>query len=205
VNDVASQDPAAFADRLVERLEATSGLGLADWLVGCYLHGSAALGGWNSVRSDVDLLLVASQWSPAVSEAVTAALTSSAGNCPGRGLECSVVHADAARDPGAPWPFLLHANSTGEGSLRLVDGRTMSGDPDLLMHYAVARVHGLVVFGAPPVEVLGDLPREVVLGYLHDELGWGLRHGTALSAPSAEAATLVRRAQGVLLAARQRP
>lgn len=171
--------PGVFADELVSRLRSAAGTA-ADprWLVGCYLHGSAALGGWNRTRSDVDVLLVVSDWSAAVSVAVTEVLAAAAPGCPGTGLECSVVDAAAARTPRPPWPFLVHAASATSTRLRLVDGRTTPGDPDLLMHYTVTRSRGHVVTGAPTVEAFGEVPRASVLGYLHDELDWGLREGT---------------------------
>jgi streptomycin 3"-adenylyltransferase len=176
--DVGTQTPGDYAADLVRRVRAAAeSVDGTNWSVGCYLHGSAALGGWHPARSDVDLLLVVPRWSEPVSEVVVAAVTSSVPACPGRGLECSVVLADAARRPREPWPFLLHVNST-DHPVRLVDGREAAGDPDLLMHYAVARARGVVVAGPAVREAFGEVPRRQVLRHLHDELDWGLRHGT---------------------------
>jgi streptomycin 3"-adenylyltransferase len=179
--EVTGPTPVDYASDLVQRVRAAAQAGGADparWFVGCYLHGSAALGGWNPARSDVDLLLVVSAWTAPVSEAVAAAVTASVSACPGRGLECSVVLADAARRPREPWPFLLHVNSSGD-VVRRVDGRDAAGDPDLLMHYAVTRARGVAVAGPAVGETFGEVPRQQVLRYLHDELDWGLRHGAA--------------------------
>lgn len=137
-----------------------------------YLHGSAVLGGWTS-NSDVDLLLVAADAiSPhEVARAGHALLTP--GGCPGTGLECSIVSAVSARRPAPPWPFLLHV-ATGGTRPRLVPGAGHPGDPDLLMHYVVIRAAGQAVLGPPPGELIGEVSRQAVLGYLAAELAWGL-------------------------------
>jgi len=193
VRNGTSATPRAFAERLLATLPrgavGSDGAGEPNWLTGCYLHGSAALGGWNPSRSDVDLLLVVSEWSCALSDALTAALTSPSIPCPGQGLECSVVEASAARTPGAPWPFLLHINTSTDTSaasgmpstrdrVRVVDGGAMPGDIDLLMHYTVTRSRGVTIAGSPPAVAIGEVPRDAVLMYLHDELEWGLAHAT---------------------------
>jgi len=44
------------------------------------------------------------------------------------------------------------------------------------MHYAVCRAAGWAVTGPRPPVVIGPVPRQVILGYLADELDWGLQH-----------------------------
>jgi hypothetical protein len=145
-----------------------------------YLHGSAVLGGWVPERSDVDMLFVAEDGAGGRAlEAMASALAVAGPACPGVGLECSVVTAGQAARPGPPWPFLLHvAEAPGRGNLRIVLGDDHPGDPDLLMHYTVCRRAGWPVCGPGPPELIGSVPRPVVLGYLADELGWGIEHGT---------------------------
>lgn len=144
-----------------------------------YVHGSAALGGWVPGKSDVDMLLVADDRTDPVSLAAMASvLVQTAGACPGRGLESSVVTMSQAGAPAPPWPFLLHVvTGAGEpGGSRVVRGAQSAGDADLLMHYAVCRTAGLTVHGPPPRALIGAVPRAVILAYLADELGWGLGH-----------------------------
>jgi hypothetical protein len=146
-----------------------------------YLHGSAALGGWVPGTSDVDLLLVADDRVDVTSlDAMARALVQTAAACPGRGLESSVVTASQAAAPGPPWPFALHV-ATGPdepGGSRIQHGAESPGDTDLLMHYAVCRAAGWAVYGPPPAELIGPVGRPAILGYLADELGWGLEHGS---------------------------
>jgi len=170
-----TSDPEQYARWLTARLAEC----LGDALVAACLHGSAALGGWMAERSDVDVLFVAADDIGASAVSTTGdLLISSAASCPGRGLECSMVTAGQAAQPGSPWPFVLHLGSDAyhAGGPRLYLGAERHGDPDLLMHYAVCREAGISLAGPPPREVIGPVDRLAILGYLADELRWGLAH-----------------------------
>lgn len=147
-------------------------------LQAAYLHGSAELGGWVPGRSDVDMLFVAADGIS--SSAVTRmgeVLCAGAGRCPGRELECSVVTLAQARQPAPPWPFALHVTAGPGQPGRMVRPEGPSrGDPDLLMHYAVCRAAGRPVYGPPPQDLIGVVPRRAILAYLAGELGWGIEH-----------------------------
>jgi len=165
-----------YARLLADRV----GGSLGGRLRAAYLHGSAVLGGWTPERSDVDMLFVADDGvrGPEVT-AAAAALAAKEPGGPGRGLECSMVTAGQAARPRAPWPFLLHvAHDPGADRARVVDGGERPGDPDLLMHYTVCRAAGWPVRGPAPAELIGSVPRPVVLGYLADELRWGMEHAS---------------------------
>jgi hypothetical protein len=146
-----------------------------------YLHGSAALGGWQAGRSDVDMLLITDDATGTGTQGkITSALVATAGVCPGRGLEASVVGSAQARAPAPPWPFLLHVvtGPAEPGGCSVVPGAQQDGDRDLLMHYAVCRSAGWAVHGPPPAELIGEIPRQLILGYLSDEMEWGLEHSS---------------------------
>ena len=51
---------------------------------------------------------------PAVSAAASL-LAAPGSDCPGRGLECSVVTDSQARRPAPPWPFVLHVGPAAAG------------------------------------------------------------------------------------------
>jgi Domain of unknown function (DUF4111) len=164
----------AYARLLADRVNES----LGGRLRAAYLHGSAVLGGWRPERSDVDMLFVTENdvRGPEVT-AAAAVLAATEPGGPGRGLECSVVTAGQAARPRAPWPFLLHvAHDPGQDQARVVDGGSRPGDRDLLMHYAVCRAAGWPVRGPAPAELIGSVPRPVILGYLADELSWGIEH-----------------------------
>jgi hypothetical protein len=160
----------SWAERLSGLVDRASG----GRLQAAYLHGSAVLGGWLPGRSDVDAMFVTeADLPPATVTAVAEVLVAGAADCPGTNLECSVVTTGQARRPSAPWPFVLHVHA-GAGAPRVVRGDGSAGDADLLMHYVVCRVAGWALHGPPPRNVIGAVPRPVILSYLADELDWGL-------------------------------
>ena len=164
----------AYARTLTGRLAAVSG-GLVR---AAYLHGSAVLGGWEPGRSDVDMLLVtADDAGGGVVEQISQSLRAAADRCPGRELECSVVTVAQAGQAAPPWPFVLHvAAGPGKPGRTVRPGGRFPGDPDLLMHYAVCRAAGWPVCGPAAAEVIGAVPRRVILDYLAGELHWGAEH-----------------------------
>ena len=162
----------ADATDSVTRVDSTVRAACGDRSVSTYVHGSLALGGFHPLRSDIDVLVVVGDDAP-----LDAATLRDLGDqlatvpCGGRGLELSVVTASAALQPSAPWPFLLHVTTAPPGT-RVVVGIDRTGDPDLLMHYAVASSAGITVRGEPPARTIGPVERELVLQYLADELEW---------------------------------
>lgn len=163
-------------ERCARRLDLALGE-LVDGLIATYLHGSAALGGFMPGRSDIDVLVVCGD-RPIDRNRLTAAvqmLQSMVGGCPGRGVELSMVAQRQAREPGAPWPFVLHV-SIGAGEETVVFGEDCGGDPDLVMHYVACRAAGIALRGPAPTELIGPVARADVLAYLRAELGWALEH-----------------------------
>ncbi|WP_154796397.1 nucleotidyltransferase domain-containing protein [Occultella kanbiaonis] len=135
-------------------------------VVGIYLHGSAALGGFGPT-SDLDVLVVVRDEPEADWTSVGGALLSAAEG--GRALELSVVRSSEAAAPSPPWPFVLHVNSGAHLCVLGGDG----GGPDLIAHYAVVRAAGLPLYGPDPSAVVGGIEREILIGYLTGELEWG--------------------------------
>jgi Aminoglycoside adenylyltransferase, C-terminal domain/Nucleotidyltransferase domain len=196
---MANEHPPAEVVAYCRQLAATLAVHSGGRLVGAYLHGSAAMGGWLASRSDVDLLVVLEDASTAtIVDAVERALKNSA-DCPGTGLECSVVSATQAGRPSVPWPFLVHVQSSRGQPARSVRCVEPDGDPDLLMHYAVCREAAVPVVGPQPQAVFGAVPRSAVLGYLAAELRWGLEHGSEAYAVLNACRALVYAKQGSII------
>jgi Aminoglycoside adenylyltransferase, C-terminal domain/Nucleotidyltransferase domain len=168
--------PVTSVEGYAHRLDAALGE-VVGGVIATYLHGSSALGGFVPGRSDIDVLVVCDDRPTSRGELNVAVQTlqSPAGECPGRGLELSMVARRHARGPGPPWPFVLHV-STCPDSHKVVFGDQRPGDPDLLMHYAVCRAAGIAVRGPAPVEMIGHVARADVLGYIRAELLWALEH-----------------------------
>ncbi|MDA3645757.1 DUF4111 domain-containing protein [Saccharopolyspora indica] len=146
-------------------------------LVGVFLHGSAALGGFDVRRSDVDVLVVAEGRMTAVEKSAAArALSNERLPCPAHGLELSIVTFSAAQNPTAQPAFELHVTTAPEDT-KVVDGHEHGGDPDLVLHFAVCRGAGqLIGPGRPASEVFAPVPDDLVLAQLASELRWSAGH-----------------------------
>lgn len=147
-------------------------------LTSVYLHGSAVLGGFDARRSDVDVLVVVEGALSGSQQSSAATLLSETHlPCPALGLELSVVTEQAVRHPIADPPFELHVTTTPEGT-RVVDGQRRGGDPDLVLHFAVARAAGrLIGPGQPASKVFAPVPKELIVAQMAVEVGWGLEYG----------------------------
>lgn len=174
-----------LADRVLAALREQ----LGDDLVGVYVHGSAALGGFVWGRSDLDVLAVVSEGDAdgeaegegdADSEpherdwAAVGAAVSTVGD-EWTPLELSVIRRSLAESPHEPWDFAVHV-TVSDGAQR--DSRVVldrgDGDPDLLLHLAVVRAAGIALHGPAPAELVGAIDRDEVLAQLVDELRWGV-------------------------------
>jgi streptomycin 3"-adenylyltransferase len=154
----------------VDELAAAGSAILGDALVGVYPHGSLVLGGWNPSRSDVDVLVVVSRsLTPADKTALAAAWSEEALPSPGVGLELSVVLASVAASPNARPAFELHVTTAPEDA-KVVDGTGHPGDLDLVLHFAICHALGYPGFA--------EVPPDLVLAQVVDELSWALEHAS---------------------------
>ena len=146
-------------------------------LVGVYVHGSMALGGFDPGRSDVDVLVVTSgPMTPQRRSAAAYAVSEDVLPCPAQGLELSIVTHAVALHPSSRPDFELHITTAPRDS-KVIDGHGRAGDPDLVLHFAVCRAAGkLVGRGLPPAQAFGPVARSLVLGQLVEELGWAAEH-----------------------------
>jgi hypothetical protein len=150
---------------------------LGDDLVGVYLHGSVAMDAFVPTRSDVDVLVVSrAPLAPAVKLAVASELSEAALPCPGVGLEVSIVTLDSARSSSDRPAFELHMdtqeNTVDHGARH--PGARHPGDPDLIAHFAMARVRGVALMGPPAEEVIAPVARTSLLRSMADDLEWGI-------------------------------
>lgn len=162
-------DAVSFARDLVGRLDAA----LPGMLLGAYLHGSVALGGFIPGRSDVDILFVAARPLSSAEKTVVAAVLGGYIGCPGTGIETSIILPGCARDPSSG-AFELHLTTGADP--KVVDGAGHAGDSDLVLHVAVCRAAGIALAGPPPAEVFGEVPRPLLLAHLRGELEWALEN-----------------------------
>lgn len=142
---------------------------LGEHLVGAYLHGSGALGGYISSASDLDVLAVSARALTAREKGVIAgALVNEP--CPARGLEFSLVTLASIRSQRLPLPFEIHVST--ESRIEVIDGAGREGDYDLVLYCEICRRHGHPLLGASPTEVFPAAPRSLLLNMCDRELRW---------------------------------
>jgi streptomycin 3"-adenylyltransferase len=141
-----------------------------DRLVGLYVHGSVALGGFRPERSDVDVLAVVEAPVPPDRQAALGMeVLAAAYPCPGTGLELSIITAATAADLG-DCRFEVHVATPD----RVVVGAGHGGDPDLILYAEVCRRSGLTIVGRPAASVFGAVPHARLVGAIRDELDWAV-------------------------------
>ena len=144
------EDVRHLLDRVVHGFRAI----LADNLVGIYLHGSLAMGEFNPLTSDVDLLVVVRDPLDLDAKQALSALTLElAPEAPPKGLELSVVRLRHTQHFVHPTPFEFHASPFWYDALRAnsVDLMAASEDPDLAAHFVITKARGIRLVG-PPID-----------------------------------------------------
>jgi hypothetical protein len=143
---------------------------LGDELVGVYLAGSGALGGYIDGRSDVDVALVVRRpLDRAKKEELVAALRHEAFPCPARGLELVIY----AQGSGVPE---LNLN-TGERMEFLATFEPGADSPHwFVLDRAIISQRGLVLSGPPPDEALVPPSEDEILEALAVGLQWYRDH-----------------------------
>ncbi|WP_324668932.1 aminoglycoside adenylyltransferase domain-containing protein [Geochorda subterranea] len=135
-------------------------------LVGVYLHGSLAMGGFNPGRSDLDLLVVTrSDPGATFRRALAAWLLQHSGHP--YPFEVHVLQMEDLHPWRHPAPFAFHYSEawrqpTRDAVARLQDPRELmpATDPDLAAHVTVLRARGVCLCGQPIDEVFPQVPPE---------------------------------------------
>jgi streptomycin 3"-adenylyltransferase len=136
---------------------------LKENLVGCYLHGSLVMGGFNWDTSDVDFVVVVREKLDADTkkDIITFALSLEP-VAPPKGLEFSVVLVEHTLHFSYPTPYELHYSPSWAERYRAgqVDYEMPREDPDLAAHFTIIRIYGVCLFGDPIPQVFGEVPSE---------------------------------------------
>jgi streptomycin 3"-adenylyltransferase len=176
--------PTAHAVSFAQQLAMELGVILGDDLVGVYLHGSGATGGFNPDRSDIDLLVVSQQSLAAEQRRAVAELLLARSGAP-YPVELTLLTTQQLQPWRHPTPFEFHFSERWRASLtqQLADGELSSRvltDSDLAAHITVLRARGRVIVGAPIQEVFPEVPaadfRQVILA----DLDWIRANSTTI-------------------------
>ncbi len=175
------------ADRLVADLRET----LGGNLVGVYLHGSLALGGFSPDHSDVDLLVVTGDQTTTAAKRGLLQMPLRASGDP-VDIEISLVRRDQLNPWRHPTPFDLHFSESHraevERELKADDIAPWIHKPrvdaDLAAHISVVRSRGVVLHGAEAGDVLPEVPFDDYLESVLADFVWIRDHGSEARSPS---------------------
>ena len=162
----------AYLDEVVERVDAL----LGSRRIGIWLFGSAALGDFDTRRSDIDIQAVASTEIPVIERTrLATALSHEALPCPVRGLEFVLYSREGLAQAGGP-AFQLNLNT----GARMAQHVSYTADDDprfwFVLDVAIGREHGRPLAGPTASEVFPSLPRHLILRSLRESLAWQQRH-----------------------------
>jgi streptomycin 3"-adenylyltransferase len=151
---------------------------LGDELLGVYLHGSLAMGCFNPLRSDVDLLAVtANHLMPAVRPRLARLLLRLSG-VP-NAIELSVVSRAALQPWRHPAPYEFHYSEDWRDRTQAhLDHNTWPEaadaptDPDLAAHMATTLKRGVGLWGLPVADVFPPIPPADYLDSILADFRW---------------------------------
>jgi predicted nucleotidyltransferase len=136
---------------------------LGEAVAGVMLHGSLTLGDYLPGRSDVDLLVVVDDpLTDARSAALTQAAAAYQARAPGR-VDLRVVTRQVAGAPTPAPPMEAYIEITPASGSELHVERRHPGERDLVVEFSMCRAHGRSLVGAPPAELIGEVPAEWVV------------------------------------------
>ena len=153
-------EPFKILDIIVERYKKI----LDSNLVGCYLHGSLAMGCYTN-SSDIDILIVVRE---PIDIKIKKELISSIlyiENLPVKGIEMSIILEKYAKQFVYPTPFELHYSDAHRDKY-LSEGNYICGgttDGDLAAHLTIIKHRGICLYGKEIYEVFSNVPREAYI------------------------------------------
>lgn len=144
---------------------------LGNNLVGVYMHGSATMGCFNPLKSDLDLLLVVDNSIPKQEKLkFMQALVKLNEKAPGKGIELSIVKKEVCNPFIYPTPYEFHFSDMylkwmHENPNDYVE--KMNGtDKDLAAHITILNHCGMVLYGAAIKDIFGEVNK----GYYIDSI-----------------------------------
>ncbi|MED5017370.1 DUF4111 domain-containing protein [Paenibacillus chibensis] len=155
---------------------------LAGSLVGVYLHGSMAMGCFNPLHSDVDILVLVKekQSEKTYREMAIQLIQLEQELKMAKGFELSVVLVTYAANFIYPTPFEFHYSAYHKEKY-LADKNYYCGgdvDPDLAAHFVVTYDRGVVLFGQPIKEAFQPIDRRFYIDSIKADIDGALEEIT---------------------------
>jgi len=139
---------------------------LEDKMTGVYVHGSAAMGGFNFTQSDLDYLAVVSVPLDAGERKKLADsfLKVYGKGAPAKGVEMSIVVEEfVGKGFRYPPPYEFHMGTEEQVKLHGCPHMHEMLDPDLAAHFTVIKERGVCVYGKVIDEVFAEVPKQYYL------------------------------------------
>lgn len=148
----------SFLDNLLAEIKQITG----DQFVGCYLHGSLAMGSFQPGNSDIDLLVVLNKALSTQQKQRLAALFLSQSKHP-YPVEISFLLASKLKEEKHPFSYLFHYSEYWRERMEVdkeqVVEKSEGHDADLAAHIAVLLDRGIVLEGPPADSVFPAIPK----------------------------------------------
>ena len=154
-----------YYEELLTRFTDMSKALFGENLVGIYLHGSLAMGCFNSQKSDLDLILIVEDDITAEQKkAFIRNVVRFSEEAPEKGFELSIVKREFCDPFVYPTPYELHFSNTylelaktdPDAYIEKLHGT----DKDLAAHFTIINHYGVPLYGASVSEVFGAVPKE---------------------------------------------
>lgn len=134
-------------------------------LVGIYLHGSAVMGCFNSLKSDLDFIIVIKDDIPnAAKSAYMDMVVALNRQAPEKGIELSIVKENVCSPFVYPTPFELHFSIAHldwyQANPSDYIEKMRGADKDLAAHFTIIYHRGKALCGKPIHEVFSEVSRE---------------------------------------------
>lgn len=146
-----------------------------DNLVGIYLHGSMAMGCFNPIKSDVDILIVVDNTpNDLQKEQFMDDIILLNNQAPAKGIEMSLVRSENCKNFIYPTPFDLHFSNLHlnwyKNNPKDYIEHMKGTDPDLAAHFVITKHRGIVLYGKEISDVFGEIPSEAYLDSIKSDV-----------------------------------
>ena len=150
-------------EKLIDEFVEQSRLILQSNLVGVYLHGSAVMGCFNPLKSDLDLIVVVDNpMKDDVKKSFMGMVIGCNASGPAKGIEMSVVFRKVCTPFVYPTPFELHFSKRHlkwyEDNPNDYICKMKGEDKDLAAHFTILKKRGKCLYGVPIEEVFAEVP-----------------------------------------------
>ncbi|MFH2022195.1 MAG: aminoglycoside adenylyltransferase domain-containing protein [Patescibacteria group bacterium] len=173
------------APKLIKNLLATFSKLIQDYfrenLIGIYLHGSLAMGCYNSNSSDIDVVVVVkNKLTIRQKNDLFTLMLGLENQTQSAGFELSIVTESEVRNFQYPTPFEFHfhRDHIKEWVDRKINKKTIENDYDLAAHFTVIKNQGATLFGKPIKNLFPAVPKKDYLNSISRDAEWSYRNFT---------------------------